>query len=170
MSKKYKVIKVDNYDNNVDDEDESHDNKKILKPRFNDVKYKDRDIKPPSLFLSARELKSKVENFKQVNSKDIENLPIGSRIIYFEVIDINGEKKFKYKPGGNLISNGFPKYLYITNGKVNWSVQLENHVIFKLNNQDDINEKYEKKIRKLKMKVSLLESENKKLIKKLNNK
>jgi len=167
MSKNYKVIKIDNYDNKNDDD---YNNKKKLKPRFNDVEYKDRDVKPPSLFLSAKELKNKVENFKQVKSKDVENLSIGSRIIYFEVVNIDGDTKFKYKPGGNLISNGFPKYLYITNGKVNWSVQLDNHVIFKLDNQDEINEKYEKKIKKLKTKVSLLESENKKLIKKLNNK
>ena len=98
-------------------------------------------------------------------------MKLGSRISYFEVMNIDGENKYKFKIGGNIISNGFPKYLYLTNGRSNWSVQLENHLIFKLNT-DDIKLKYEKIISKMKKKISILESENKTLYQKLkkNNK
>lgn len=124
------------------------------------------NFRAPAEFLSLKDLKNKLVNYEQVNFSDIGNLPNGSRISYFEVMNIDGEKKFKYKVGGNIIKNGFPKYLYLTNGRNNWPVQLENHIIFKLNTED-IKEKYEKIIRKLKMENQLLKSENKKLYKEL---
>lgn len=152
-TKNVKVIKLSGNDNN---------NGKLNLPKLNKDEYKQNEFKSPSEFLSLKDLKNKLVNYEQVNYSDIKDLPNGTRISYFEVMNIDGERKFKYKVGGNIISNGYPKYLYLTNGRANWSVQLENHIIFKLNTED-IKSKYEKIIKKLETKISLLESENKDL-------
>jgi hypothetical protein len=146
----YKVFKINNTNFNRKQPSQKLDLPK-LKPE-----NKKSSLKPASMFMSIQDLKKKTENLIQIPNKQIIDLKLGSRLVYFEVMDNNGKMQFKYKSGGNLINNGYPDYLYVTNGKNNWSIQLKNHVIFKLENQDE-------QIKNLENKISLLTKENKKL-------
>lgn len=99
-----------------------------------------------SELLSADEIKLRLVNYEKVESDNIKKLTPTARIQYFEVIKDDDQVKFKYKPGGIIISNGYPKYLALSNGKKSWSVQLENHIIFKEKDYDQLKKEYDKKL------------------------
>ena len=69
---------------------------------------------------------------------------------------------YKYRPGGVVIKNGWPAYLVLSNGRVRWSVQLANHIIFKERRQAMIRE-YENKIKRLTTANIKLYNDNKQL-------
>jgi hypothetical protein len=93
----------------------------------------------PTELLSAASINERIKNFKRVTEDNLPNLGDGDRIRYFEVLD-NG--KFKYKSGGYLLVNGSPDYLVIATANRNWSVQLNNHIIFVADDIDKIEEEY----------------------------
>ena len=99
--------------------------------------------------LTPDEINTRLKNFYRVVPEDIINIPVNTRIQYFQV---SSENKFKYRTGGNLIINKAPLYLILSNGRKNWSVQLDTHIIFAGYDIDKIKIEYEKK---------LLEKENK---------
>jgi hypothetical protein len=100
-----------------------------------------------SEMLTADEIKVRLRNYDRVMEEDLLNLEMDEKIRYFEVLD---DGKFKYKPGGFLLVNGAPDYLVLTTSKGSWSVQLENHVIFKSKDIDVIEETHRLEIDKLK--------------------
>lgn len=104
--------------------------------------YKKSSITATEL-LSPDEINTRLKNFYRVSPEDVINLPIYTRIQYFQVLPDN---KFKYRTGGNLIVNKFPSYLVLSNGRKNWSVQLDTHIIFAGEDIDKIKEEYEKKL------------------------
>jgi penicillin V acylase-like amidase (Ntn superfamily) len=117
--------------------------------------------------MTMDEIKKKVENFELVSKTDIKDLNIGTTIIYFEkIFDKKTDSvKFKYKPGGRIIVNK-KEYLVVTNGKTNWSVQLKNHIIFKMMPVINIQKKFDIQIEKLKL---LIKEERKNYKKELSN-
>lgn len=93
--------------------------------------------------LSPEEIKTRLKNFYRLLPDNIIDLPINTRIQYFQVLP---ENKFKYRSGGTLIINKAPLYLILSNGRKNWSVQLDSHIIFAGEDIDKIKEEYEKKL------------------------
>lgn len=77
---------------------------------------------------TSEEIQSQLRNYVRLTSNDVPNLIEGDRIKYFEVLESGS---FKYKPGGYVVLNRHPDYLVITNGRKNWCVQLESHIVYK---------------------------------------
>lgn len=113
--------------------------------------------------LSKEQIISRLKNYEQV-IPTIKNLPVSSRIQYFEILDTDN---FRYKPGGTVIVNKYPKYLVLTNGRKNWSVQIKSHVIFKQKDVSDIENNYETIIRHKNNEIRQLNKKNKDLLKKI---
>jgi polyhydroxyalkanoate synthesis regulator phasin len=95
----------------------------------------------PIDFLSPEQIKKRMENYERVEENNFHKLYRGQKIKYFEFIQ--NENKFRYRPGGSLVANKSPDYIVLTNGKQNWSVQLEKSIIFKERNISEIISKYE---------------------------
>ena len=134
------------------------------------IVYPDGYVRPKvtaSEMLSANDIKKRLKNFDKVSESDLDDLVNGDYVRYFEVLE---DGKFKYKPGGFVLVNGFPTYLVLTNNGFNWSVQLDSNIIFKAKDIDKIQEEHDLEIDKLKMeKIELhtLLLKQKKIIKRL---
>jgi hypothetical protein len=89
--------------------------------------------------LTGEQIKERIKNYERVLEDDLRGLKTEDKIAYFEVLD---DGKFKYKPGGYLLVNGAPKYMVLTSSKGSWSVQLDNHIIFKAREIDEIEERH----------------------------
>lgn len=99
--------------------------------------------------------------------KNVYDLPINTHIRYF--VTKNGKKDFRM---GGYISKMDPikGYIMLTNGKINWSVQVKDSEIFYKLEIDDIRNEYEEKIKKYKRKIRKLEETLQEIIKKLKSK
>lgn len=118
-----------------------------------------KDIPDTTIFMDVNEIKEKLKLYDRIESKDVKDLHIGTRITYIEVMP---DKTFKFKSGGVMIINAYPKYLMLTNNKKTWSVQLDRHIIFREQYQNYMN-----KIKELEKKVKKLEKINIRLLEKL---
>jgi hypothetical protein len=130
-------------------------NKKANKDSGQTV-YPDGYVRPKvtaSEMLSSSDIKKRMKNFTKVNDSDLDELVDGDKVRYFENM---GDGKFKYKPGGFVLKNKAPTYLVLTNNGMNWSVQLNNHIIFKSKDIDQIEEEHKQEIDKLKQTISHL--------------
>lgn len=163
----------------IDETIDESKNKGKYKKRFNNtndkeqrLSFKDGYVRPkftPSDLLSAEEIKKRLFNFEKVKTEDIPNLGINLRIQYFEVID--GDK-FKYKPGGRIIQNKAPDYLLISNGRFNWSLQLDKHIIFAELTTEKVKMEYEQKLQQKDREIEHLRAlirKQKKIIEELTN-
>lgn len=131
--------------------------------------YKKQAITATEL-LSPEEIKIRLKNFHKIKPENIINLPIYTHIQYFQV---SNDNKFKYRTGGTLIVNKAPVFLVLSNGRKNWSVQLDSHIIFANKDIDIISEEYEKKLLDKDKKIKHLTvyiKKLKKIIKELENK
>ncbi len=97
----------------------------------------------PITTLTRDEIKNKLSNYEQI--VNTESLAHGEKIKYFEILP---DGKYIFKPGGTVIVNKHPVYIVLTNGKTNWSVQLDKHIIFREIDVNSIRIKYEEIIRK----------------------
>jgi len=91
----------------------------------------DNYVKPTvtaSELLDPDEIQRRLRNYEAVEKTSVGSIVPASRIQYFELLP---DGKYRYKPGGSVVYNGYPAYLVLTNGKRNWSVQLENHLIYR---------------------------------------
>jgi hypothetical protein len=117
-----------------------------------DKKYK----RPEKTFqdnLSEKEIKELLIDYVPV--EDITSVSINTHIRYFLIKD--GKKSFRM--GGNLNKIDTDKgYIVLSNGKMNWSVQLKDTILFKKQNTDDIKQYYENKLKKYKKKIKQLEN------------
>lgn len=93
--------------------------------------------------LTGEQIKERLKNYERVYEDDIPDLKVEEKIAYFEVLD---DGKFKYKPGGYVLVNGSPDYLVLTTSKGSWSVQLENHIIFRAKKIDEIEERHQREM------------------------
>ena len=92
----------------------------------------------PAECISPDEVEQRLLNYEQIT--DCSELIFGDHLQYFEVL---ADGKYKYKPGGRLIVNAAPVYIVLTNGRTNWSVQLDRHIIFREISVAKIKEYYE---------------------------
>jgi hypothetical protein len=114
---------------------------------------------PITIFTDPEDLKEKLKYYDRVESKNIADIPLGSRVKYIEVLEDN---RFKYKPGGVIIVNKAPQYLILAENKKSWSVQLDRHIIF-VERFELARKHYENTIKKLTDRVKEVTELNKKL-------
>jgi hypothetical protein len=110
--------------------------------------------------LSPKEIKEKLEEYKRVN--DISKVALDAHLRYFTIND-KGEKLFRL--GGFLRKIDLEKgYVILSNGQLNWSVQIKNSIFFqKMSFQDlkvELKEEIEKKYL---VQMKKIVDENKKL-------
>jgi len=84
-----------------------------------------------------------LEDYKETS---IMNIPLGTHVRYFSTVD----NKKLFRRGGFLkLNNGLPKYVILSNGKNDWSVQVKNTVFYKKMSIKEIKEEYEDYIEEL---------------------
>ena len=95
--------------------------------------------------LSNEEIKEKLKNYKKI--KDITNIPIGTHIRYFTTHPTT--KKNIFRLGGNLNKiDTQGRYITLSNGPLNWSVQLNSSTLYQKMTEDEINEELRNEIKK----------------------
>jgi len=114
----------------------------------------------PNDFINPLELKKRLKFYDLVY--DAVDLNSGMHIQYIEYY----ENTFRYKSGGILITNKYPDYIVLSNGRSSWSVQLKNNIIFKQKSiyemkqiYDNIIYKKDMTINELKNKIKLLQKQ-----------
>ena len=94
--------------------------------------------------LSNEEIKEKLKDYKKV--VDIKKVSIGTHLRYF-VIDKNKEKHFRL--GGTLNKFGDNgEYIILSNGKLNWSVQIKNSIFFQKLTEKEFKEEMKEELKK----------------------
>lgn len=130
--------------------------------------------------LKEDDIKILLENHEEINDKY--ELKQGMLIRYYKIINENDKIIKHFRIGGTIIKIDLDNnYIILSNGKVNWSVQLNDTIIYKkltieevknyyeneLENKDIQLNKYKKYIINLKNKYKLILDENE-LLKKIN--
>jgi hypothetical protein len=132
--------------------------------------------------LTYDDIKDKLKNYIKV--KDIASIPLYTHIRYIEkkLNPLTQKIEQKFRLGGYLINNkNCDKYIVLSNGRLKWSVQVNNSIFYMNTKKKDeetipLNEKskYEKEINELKiiiaeqeLKIKKLKEKNKEL-KKIN--
>ena len=95
--------------------------------------------------LSNQEIKEKLKDYKKIS--DIKTVSIGNHIRYFTT---NLKTKEKYFRLGGSLNKIDPegRYIVLSNGKLNWSVQIPNSTFFQKMNDDEIRDELKKEIKK----------------------
>jgi len=170
MAKNQKSLLVD--DNETDGNDSESDPKKknIYNSKKKSIRLSKANEQPvnfASLYLNANDIKEELKYYDHVPVDKLEDLAIGTRIKYVEVIetmmpDGNITKSFKLKPGGVIIVNG-GEYLVLAGGnRKTWSVQLSRHIIF-LERFEQVRAEYEKRIKEYEKNKKIMMESNKNL-------
>jgi hypothetical protein len=95
--------------------------------------------------LSNTEIKEKLKDYKRVSN--IKNVSIGSHIRYFTVDTQTGNKQFRL--GGNLNKvDPEGRYVILSNGTINWSVQIPDTIFFQKMTEDEYKEELKKELKK----------------------
>ncbi len=130
--------------------------------------YTENYIRPEHTYtdnLTAEQIAEKLQDYIKVN--DVNILKKEDHIRYFNVIadKNNGIVKKEFRMGGFFLTKDAgpnPAYIVLTNGKVSWSVQLEDSVIYKKMSLDELKIQYEHVIDELKKANNKLYQQNKK--------
>jgi len=112
--------------------------------------------------LTQDEIEKQLDDYIEV--KDLNTVPMGAHIKYFKKDNIGDDK---YRVGGFLMhKKGLPSYIVLTNGKINWSVQVDDNKFYRRLTMDEVKADYEQcidylelKINKLKLRIKALEKE-----------
>lgn len=93
--------------------------------------------------LSNEEIREKLKDYKKVI--DIKKVSIGSHLRYF-TIDKNKIKHFRL--GGTLTKFGDNgEYIILSNGKVTWSVQIQNSLFYQKMTEQEYKEEMRREIK-----------------------
>lgn len=107
---------------------------KFSKKIGSDANYKRPDVTYQEK-LTNEEIADKMKGYVKVD--DVSDVPLNTHIRYFTIGE-NGEKKFR--SGGFLkIKTDPDRYVILTNGKVDWPVQISESILFrKLSHNEEI--------------------------------
>lgn len=95
--------------------------------------------------LSNAEIKEKLKEYKKVSN--IRNVSIGTHIRYFSVDTQTGGKQFRL--GGNLNKvDPEGRFVILSNGTLNWSVQVPDTIFFQKMTEDEYKEELKREIKK----------------------
>jgi len=133
------------------------DNKKSF---FNENIAKS-DYKKPKQTMTEKMTKSEIRNALQdYKEEKPQNICSGSHIRYF----INDNGTLKFRMGGLVKVNAYPKYMMITNGKIDWSVQIKDTIFYVKMSIDDIVGEYKNELLKKEDQLNTLITEHKKAL------
>jgi hypothetical protein len=109
--------------------------------------------------LTQEDIEILLEEYNEI--EDIHQLKTGLHIRYYSII---GKKKL-FRMGGTIIKIDFEKkYIVLSNGKLSWSVQLnEKNILYKKMTTDEIKEFYENEINTIETEQLQVKSTNDKL-------
>ncbi len=129
-----------------------------MSERLGDDNY----TKPPQTFtdrLTQDEINKLLEDYVKDN---IKNIVKGSHVRYFSK-DKDGNLKFRL--GGMLINtDGLPKYVVLTNGKKNWSVQVKDTIFYGQMSNEQIKKEYKDLLFKQEHEIESFKKSNKSLL------
>jgi hypothetical protein len=95
--------------------------------------------------LSNMEIKEKLKEYKRVSN--IRNISIGTHIRYFTTDPQTGGKQFRL--GGNLNKiDPEGRYIILSNGTINWSVQIPDTLFFQKMTEDEYKEELKRELKK----------------------
>lgn len=102
--------------------------------------------------LTPAQIKDKLKDYVRT---DIEDIPIHTHVRYFAVNPKTKQPQFRI---GGTITKKFKDYVVLSNGQLTWSVQKKTSIFFKKMEyeeiktevEDDVLQKYQKKINDLK--------------------
>ena len=109
--------------------------------------------RPPTTYqqsLTNDEIKEKLSGYVKV--EEINRVPVGSHLRYFLIeIDPETQKKKKLFRTGGFLKNkdNSDKYVVLSNGTKSWSVNTQKCVFFRKMKQHEMEDKYEKEIKRL---------------------
>jgi hypothetical protein len=115
--------------------------------------------------LTKQDIKDKLKEYKSITN--ITSVPIGTHIRYF----VKKDKEELFRLGGVLNKiDQQGRFITLSNGSTNWSVQLENSRLFQKMSENEIKEELKEEIKKELLNNEIDNSDNismKKEIKKL---
>jgi hypothetical protein len=119
--------------------------------------------------LTQEEIDDKLEDYIEIEPAKLSKVPIGTHIRYFiKMADKHGIIKKVFRLGGQLKNkDNCDKYIILSNGKITWTVQVENAILYKKMSIEEIKEEYDNIVTDLESQISILKKDNKKLLKKL---
>ena len=86
-----------------------------------------------------------LEYYEQINN--IHELKPGLLIRYYKISNENNKITKLFRIGGTIIKIDFDKqYIIVSNGKINWSVQIENSIFYRKITYDDLKKFYENEL------------------------
>ncbi len=95
--------------------------------------------------LSNADIKEKLKDYKKVN--DIKKVSIGTQLRYITIDKNTGDQLFRLGGSLNKIgTNG--EYVILSNGKVNWSVQISNTTFFQKMTENEIKDEMKNELKK----------------------
>lgn len=95
--------------------------------------------------LSNQEIKEKLKEYKKTT--DIKSVSIGTHIRYFSVDPKTEERVFRL--GGNLNKiDPEGRYIILSNGTLNWSVQIPNTIFYQKMTESEFKEELKKELKK----------------------
>lgn len=112
--------------------------------------------------LTQDDINKLLDDYEEISNND--ELNIGMDIRYFQIVTKGNINQKLFRFGGKIINIDLKKgYIILTNGKVNWSVQLQNVIIYKKISIEEIKTLYENdldtkdmKIQNYKLKIDAL--------------
>ena len=95
--------------------------------------------------LTEEDINILLEDYEEINN--IHELKPGILIRYYKLINQNNDIIKLFRTGGTIINIDFEKkYLIVSNGKTNWSVQMDNSIFYKKITLEELKNYYENEI------------------------
>ncbi len=130
------------------------------------ITYKNGYTRPEKTFtdnLTPEQIEERLEDYEEVkNVEELYKIPLGVHLRYYSTDKQTGIKTFRM--GGQLHHNkGLPKYVMLSNGTTQWSVQIDDAIFFRKLASEEIKNIFKEEIVSLKEEIIALKDENKKL-------
>jgi len=125
-------------------------------PRLGKTNY-EKSGKTYQQTLSNQDIKDKLKDYKKVD--DIRRVSIGTHCRYFSVDPKTKEREFRL--GGNLNKvDPEGRYVILSNGKVNWSVQIPITIFYQKMSEAEYKEEIRNEIKKHVMSEDMQQTED----------
>ena len=113
--------------------------------------------------LTQEDINQLLEEYNEI--ENIHQLKIGLHIRYYSIIKSGKTEKKIFRMGGTIIKIEFEKkYIVLSNGKITWSVQLnDKNILYKKMTSEEIKDFYENEINTIETKQSQIKLNNDKL-------
>jgi hypothetical protein len=113
--------------------------------------------------LTQEDINILLEEYNEID--DIHQLKTGLHIRYYSIVKTGRTEKKLFRMGGTIIKIDFEKkYMVLSNGKLSWSVQLnDKNILYKKMTTEEIKEFYENELNTIETEQLQIKSTNDKL-------